>query len=82
MPVFTTEVFDEGLGNSFESRIEGTNKEKGTQRLEVNVPEGSPLLVITVSDIDQRGAMFRIPGKEPFDPDRGPFNVNVSIRPP
>ena len=52
MPTFTTEVFDEQLGHSFESRIEGTNDEKGTHRLEVKVPPGSPLLMLTVSSLD------------------------------
>ncbi len=70
MPTFTTEVFDEQLGHSFESRIEGTNDEKGTQRLEVKVPHGSPLLMLTVSSLD------------PYNSKLGPSNVSVSIRPP
>ncbi len=70
MPTFTTEVYDEALGHSFESTIEATSVEKGTVVLNVRVPAGSPYLVLTVSDVD------------PYFTDRGPSNVNVFVSPP
>ncbi len=70
MPTFTTEVYDEGLGHSFESTIESSNNEKGALELKIKVPEGSPLLLVTVSDLD------------PYVADRGPSNVRVFLKPP
>jgi|HubBroStandDraft_2_1064218.scaffolds.fasta_scaffold00281_8 hypothetical protein len=70
MPTFTTEVYDEALGHSFESTIESSNDENGTLELKIRVPPASPLLVLTVSDLD------------PYVLDRGPSQVSVSLSSP
>jgi hypothetical protein len=70
MPTFTTEVYDQALGHSFESTIESSNDEKGILELKIKVPPDSPLLVLTASDLD------------PYVVDRGPSQVRVSLRPP
>ena len=70
MPTFTTEVYDEALGHSFESTIESSNEEKGKLELKIRVPPDSPLLVLTVSDLD------------PYVADRGPSRIYVDLRPP
>jgi hypothetical protein len=70
MPIFTTEVYDEGLGHSFESTIESSNNEKGALELKIKVPRDSPLLLVTVSDLD------------PYVADRGPSHVRVFLKPP
>lgn len=70
MPTFTTEVYDETLGHSFESTIESSNNEKGALELKIKVPGDSPLLLVTVSGLD------------PYVVDRGPSQVRVFLEPP
>jgi hypothetical protein len=70
MPIITTEIRSPSLGHSIEATISADSYEKNAATLSLDVPAGSPALIVTVSDDDD------------YFSDRAPTNVDVYLKPP